>query len=409
MFLQAQLAEIIDIQQAVFKKRDLGVERENLNHIPIVENFATIITGLRRCGKSTALLQLREKKFPNGIYLNFEDIRLANFDSNDFIRLHREFIQREISVLIFDEIQLIRGWELYVHQLLNENFQVFITGSNASLLSKEMGTHLTGRNLPMEFFPFSFSEFCEFSQLQPNNRAAQTYLHNGGMPEFVKAKNPVILQRLVDDILYRDIAARFNIRDVDALRQLTVYLFSNVGKPISANKMSGMFGIKAPSTFLEYFSYLQNVYLLEFIPKFSYSLKKQARNNKKVYAIDNGMVIHVSHSFSGDYGRKLENLAYTHLRRFSQDIFYHQDKSECDFLITHKGKPKLAFQVCHNITEVNFERERKGVLEAMETYNLNFGYIITLQQSDEFEFKNKVVKMIPLEDFLLTDWGESLN
>ena len=154
MLRQEEIANIMDAQWGDFQQADIGFPREALLQIPIAPSFATIITGIRRSGKSTLLLQILRQKYETAVYLHFEDIRLAAFDTGDFVRLHQEITRRNIKVLFFDEIQLIKGWELYVNQLLREHYTVLITGSNASMLSVEMGTHLTGRHLSVELFPF---------------------------------------------------------------------------------------------------------------------------------------------------------------------------------------------------------------------------------------------------------------
>ena len=219
MIRQEEISSVIDAQTNVFLNKTSKVKRDAFPNIPIIENFATIITGIRRCGKSTLLLQVLQDKFKDALYLNFEDIRLTGFDATDFIRLEKEISRRGIKVLFFDEIQLIRRWEIFIHQLLNQEYQVFVTGSNASLLSKELGTHLTGRQLSMELFPFSYPEFLDFKALSPNKESAIAYLKTGGMPEYVKNNHPQILSNLLNDILIRDIAIRHGIRDIETLKK----------------------------------------------------------------------------------------------------------------------------------------------------------------------------------------------
>ena len=158
MIRQEEIALVIDSQRDSFLKQDVGFIRESLAHIPVADSFATIITGIRRCGKSPLLLQLLRRDYQDAIYLNFDDIRLSGFEITDFTRLHNEIEERNIKVLFFDEIQAVEGWEKYVNQLLRDKYRVFITGSNASMLSVELGTLLTGRHLSMELFPFSYSE-----------------------------------------------------------------------------------------------------------------------------------------------------------------------------------------------------------------------------------------------------------
>lgn len=291
-----------------------------------MENYATIITGLRRCGKSTLLLQLMKERFQKSIYLNFEDIRLTGFEPSDFAKLYAEIKQRAVQVVFFDEIQLVEKWEIAVNQLLREGFFVFLTGSNASLLSKEFGTHLTGRHLSLELFPFSYREFVSFTEGSVSSESLVSYLEFGGIPEFVKSKNELVISALLEDILVKDIAVRHGIRDVLSLKQLALYLLNNLGVPTSANKLTGMFGIKSAATILDFFSYFQDAYLMDFVPQFSFSLKAQNRNPKKVYALDLGLVTAISTSFSGNLGMKLENLVYLHLRRKYRSIHYFDDK-----------------------------------------------------------------------------------
>lgn len=400
MIRQEEIAVVIDAQRETFLMQDSGFIRDALVEIPIADSFVTIITGIRRCGKSTLLLQLLRRDYQNAIYLNFDDIRLSNFETGDFTRLHREIEKRATRVLFFDEIQIIEGWEKYINQLLREGYKVFITGSNASMLSVELGTHLTGRHLSMELFPFSYSEFIRFKELENGESAVKDYLKAGGIPEYIKSGIPAVLNTLVDDILLRDIAVRHSIRDIASLRQLTAYLITNVGNLVSANKLVGMFDIKSPATFLEYFSFLKDAYLLEFIHIFSHSLKVQARNPKKVYVMDMGLYTENSVSTSDNMGRRLENLIFLHLRRKYKHVFYYKDRGECDFVAMEKNAVKEAVQVCLTVNDENFDREYNGLLEAMQNLGLKKGSIITLNQSDIFENDGMTVKMIPAHEFL---------
>jgi len=400
MLRQEEISNIIDDQYIEFLKADTGLQRELLPHIPVASSFATIITGIRRSGKSTLLLQLLRQKYETAVYLHFDDIRLAAFETSDFIRLHNEITKRGIKVLFFDEMQMINGWELYVNQLLREHYTVFITGSNASMLSVEMGTHLTGRHLSVELFPFSYSEYIRFLNKENNTEAVEAYLHSGGIPEYVKTGISSILSTLIDDILWRDIAVRHAVRDIASLRQLTVFLLTNIGNTVTANKLAGMFGIKSPSTFLEYFSYLKDAYLFDFVPLFSHSLKVQARNPKKIYTMDLGLYTQNAISTSENCGRRLENLVFLHLRRKYKDIFYFQAKGECDFVVLEKNTVTKAIQVCLKITDENFEREYTGLKETMAAFNLTYGQIITLNQSDKFEENGRTIELVPVRLFI---------
>lgn len=401
MIRQDEIALVIDSQRDTFWKQDSGFNRDVLIDIPVADSFATIITGIRRCGKSTLLLQLLRRDYQDAIYLNFDDIRLSGFETNDLIRLHREIERRDIKVLFFDEIQIVEGWEKYINQLLREGYKVFITGSNASMLSVELGTHLTGRHLSMELFPFSYSEFIKFKGLNNDENAVMTYLKTGGIPEYLKTGMPVVLNALVDDILMRDIAVRHSVRDITSLRQLTTFLITNIGNLVSANKLVGMFDIKSPATFLEYFSFLKDAYLLEFVPMFSHSLKVQSRNPKKVYVMDMGLYTENSISTTENVGKRLENLVFLHLRRKYKHIFYYKDRGECDFITMEKNVLKEAIQVCLTVNDENFDREYNGLLEAMQNLGLQKGFIITQNQSDTFEKDGMIIKMIPASEFLM--------
>ncbi|WP_293669940.1 ATP-binding protein [uncultured Parabacteroides sp.] len=402
MITQQLIATIADNQREHFLQKEIGIPREALSTIPIVKGFATIITGIRRCGKSTLLLQLLKERYQDAFFLNFEDTRLAGMDSSDFGRLSNEISQRGTKVLFFDEIQSIEGWEIFIHQLLREDYQVFITGSNASLLSRELGTHLTGRHLSIELFPFSFTEFCQFKQLKTDEQAFNEYLITGGMPDYLHTGLGQYLNSLLDDILVRDIAIRHNIKDINSLRQLCVFLLSNIGNPISANKLTGMFGVKSSSTLLDYFSFLQDAYLLEFIPLFDYSLKKQIRNPKKVYAIDTGIYKQNSTLFSENTGHALENAVYLNLRLKEKEIYYFQQKGECDFVTIRKGKADQLIQVCSELNEMNLQRETEGLFSAMEFFDKKEGTIITLNQSDSFTQNNKTIRVVPAYKFTAT-------
>jgi predicted AAA+ superfamily ATPase len=400
MIRQDEIAFVIDSQRDTFLKRDSGFLREALANVPVADSFATIITGIRRCGKSTLLLQLLRRDYQDAIYLNFDDIRLSGFEVGDFTRLHKEIEKRAIKVLFFDEIQVVKEWEKYVNQLLREGYKVFVTGSNASMLSVELGTYLTGRHLSMELFPFSYSEFIKFKELENGEDAVKEYIKTGGIPEYLKTGMPVILNTLVDDILMRDIAVRHSVRDVVSLRQLTAFLITNIGNLVSANKLVGMFNIKSAATFLEYFSFLKDAYLLEFLPMFSHSLKVQARNPKKVYVMDMGLYTENSVTTSENTGRRLENLIFLHFRKKYKQIFYYKDRGECDFIAMEKSAVKEAIQVCLNVDDENFDREYDGLLDAMINLGLKEGTIVTLNQSDRFEKDGMVINMIPAHEYL---------
>jgi hypothetical protein len=396
MITKQTFSTVLEAQQIIFDKKEFGIQRKIMKNIPHASGFASIITGIRRCGKSTFQMQLRKKYFPNqGLFLNFEDPRLAGIELQDFERLYAQIVESNTKVLFFDEIQIVKGWEIFVNQLLREDFFVIITGSNASLLSKELGTHLTGRHFSTELFPFSYLEFLEYLHLDTNESSFTQYLQKGGMPDYLRTGINRYLNNLLDDILIRDVAVRFGVRDVNSLRQLAVYLLSNIGTLVSANSLSGIFGIKSSTTILDYFSYFKNTYLIEFVPKFDYSIKKQIRNPQKIYALDLGIYHQNKIVFSPNEGRVLENAVYLHLRRKTKEIYYFQEKGECDFVVTKKGTPHQLHQVCFELNTMNIDRETNGLYEAMAFFKIPKAYIITQNQTDRFTKDDLTIEVIP--------------
>jgi predicted AAA+ superfamily ATPase len=402
MIPQTVINQIVESQRENQLARPAGLMREALQELPGLSAFALIVSGVRRCGKSTLLFQLLKEKYPDALYLNFEDIRLYEFERKDFTRLDKVIASAGTKVLLFDEIQIVPGWERYVRQKLDEGYSLVITGSNASLLSKELGTKLTGRQITKELFPFSYHEFNQFKKLKPSVDSLKQYLYTGGFPEFVKQGVDEILNHVFEDILIRDIAVRYGIRDVKTLQRLALYLVSNVGNLITANRLKSMFEVGSANTITEYLSYLEDSYLFQLVPKFSYSLRKQMVNPRKVYAIDTGMITVNSGSFTDDDGHKLENLVYLHLRRKYREIYYYSEKRECDFVVFSKGKAVAAVQVCLVLDPDNIDREIAGLLAALEELKLKAGSIITLGQADRYEKNGRVIDVIPCHELLLS-------
>ena len=395
------LKEMIRQQEINLHAKEEGMIRDSLCTLPDIDNYALIVSGVRRCGKSTLLHQLLKKKHTESLYINFDDPRLYDFEISDFQKLDQLITEAGNRVLMFDEIQIIKGWERYVRQKLDENFKVFVTGSNASLLSKELGTSLTGRHITSELFPFSFKEFCRFKDIEPNEHATKEYMQLGGFPEYLKNPIEEILANLLDDILIRDIAVRYGIKDIRGLKRLTVFLLSNIGNLTSANKLREPAGINSTTTILEYLSHLEQSYLVSLVPMFDYSLKKQTINPKKIYAIDMGLVTSNVNRIKGDEGHKLENMVYNTLRLRYKDIYYHRRDNECDFITLEKGAITQAIQVCMELNADNQSREFDGLIDALKFYKLTEGYIITLNQEDVFQIENLKIKVIPYHKWQL--------
>jgi predicted AAA+ superfamily ATPase len=402
MILDTTIEQVAISQYDVLTMKNKGLPRKAMENLPTLSSHALIISGIRRCGKSTLLGQLQDSKYPDAFFLNFEDPRLYDFERNDFTRLDTVIARTQKRILFFDEIQVIPEWERYVRQKLDEDFRIVITGSNASLLSKELGTKLTGRYLMHELFPFSYEEFCTFKSHEFSPESVLSYLRLGGFPEYLKQENGEILTRLFDDILMRDIVVRYGIRDTKTLQRLALYLVSNVGNLISGNKLRALLEHGATSTVIEYLSHLETSYLLFLVPKFSYSIKQQITNPRKVYSIDTGFINANSTSFSNDYGHIFENLVFLHLRRNYNDIFYFSEKGECDFVVCRKREVINCIQVCYELNQDNLERETKGLFEAMDYFNLMEGTLVTLRHNDCITRNDKTIHVVPAHTFLIT-------
>lgn len=398
MLLSSDLRRIV-IKQQEDLKSDLGITRDvAINPIP---KFASIISGIRRCGKSTLARQVL-KSSDRIYYTNFEDINLASFTLDDFIKLDKIF-KAEIGdngTYFFDEIQNINGWEIFIRQLTDKGAQVLITGSNARMLSRELGTKLTGRQITTEIYPFSYPEFLTLRNKKHSINLFLDYLGKGGFPEYLKTGQKEILRNLFQDILYRDIIHRNELRNETAVKTLLQYLLANIGKQISFNRLKELTGVGSGNTISQFIEYFEQAYLLFSIKKYDYSYKKQLINPKKIYCVDNGIIDQNAFGFSENKGRMLENMVFIELKRRALEIYYHKDKYECDFVINRGNKIIMAIQVCYQLDTDNQDRETNGLLDALRSYNLSEGTILTLDQEDMVNIEGKTILIMPVWKWL---------
>lgn len=379
MLSKLELERIIDDQSQFLSKKTL-VKRKL--KIPLGSSRIIIVSGVRRCGKSV-LIRQQFLESDNAIYLNFEDPRLINFDLEDFPKLEELMVEKGKTNLLLDEVQIIPNWEIYARMANEKGTALYITGSNASMLSRELGTKLTGRYSQFELFPFSYSEFLDYLGLEQEKESFDQYFETGGFPEYIAEKAGDYFGTLLRDILTRDIAVRKNINNGQQLIRLAVFLMSNIGKELSYNKISNLLEFKSVRTVIDYCDFMQESYLLEFVALYSTSIKKQIANPKKVYCIDPAFAKGNSLSFSKDLGRRLENFVFIHLRRNHKTIYYYRNqKSECDFLIKDQDLIILAIQVCWEVTSENLEREIQGIKTAIDETGAEKGIVITYNQKD---------------------------
>lgn len=398
MVLKSEIEIAYRIQQD-YKKPTSFISRDYIKQMKISSSQVEVISGIRRCGKSTLMDQLKHRYKTGTAYFNFEDPRVHDFVVGDFQKLD-EVIGSKVKVYFFDEIQNVRSWEIYVRQLHDRGKKVFITGSNASLLSKDLGTRLTGRHLRHELFPFSYAEFLSYKKLKDTVAAFELYVQHGGFPEYLRDENHEILHMLLRDIVSRDIAIRFGIKNTGTLMDITLFLISNIGKEVTYNSLRKAFNVGSANTVSDYLSWLEDTYLVFFLQRFSWSAKNRGVNPRKVYAIDTGMVNANSLSFTKDKGRLLENIVYLFLRQKGFDLSYFREQAECDFVVFEKDRCNMLLQVCEHVNSENKNRETKGLLEAMDFFEMKTGLIITQNQTDVLNINDKTIKLIPAHRFL---------
>lgn len=396
------LRNIAHLQRKELSLFEKGVEREEPSNIDISMNFVIIISGIRRSGKSTFMRQLMQK-VKEYYYFNLEDSRLVDFKLADFEKIDKIFHEEwgEQNYYFFDEIQNIPEWERFVRRLIDTKKHIIITGSNASLLSRELGTKLTGRHLTYMMFPFSFREYSKFHKFPSDIQSFTKYLLDGGFPEYLISNQPFVLQELLKDVLARDITSRYNIRNQKTLKELAVYLLTNIGKKFTYNSLKKSFNLGSVHSIISFISYFEDTYMIFTIPKFDYSMKKSLVNPKKVYSIDCGLSRANSASFFDDKGRLLENLVFISLKRRYDDLFYFQEKRECDFLVRKGIDIIQAIQVTYVLDADNKEREIGGLVEALKKFKLKEGLILTYNQEDRFKIGDIIIQLLPVWKWLL--------
>ncbi|MDM8516409.1 ATP-binding protein [Desulfobacterales bacterium HSG16] len=358
-------------------KIDAGIDRDILTTAlqQLDSKEIIVFKGVRRSGKSTLMAQIIRRLLSDGIPAT--DILRVNLEEPLFspeygielleqiYRTYRERIQPEGKCWLFlDEVQNIPGWEAWVRgRIETENVKMFITGSSARMLSHEIGTKLTGRNVSFEIYPLSFNEFLHFNDISISNEmeylARKTlirkmfldYLRYGGFPDVVLKKRDadreLLLKSYFDDILYRDIVARHEIRDTANLRNLAVYLLTNTARLTSINKLKKNFTISQDKT-ENYVSAILESYLMFQLRKFSFSLKSTLRAGFKPYAIDTGLRNRIAFSFSEDTGWLVENLIFCHLKRWHEEVFFQANGEEIDFLVKEGLKITKRIQVWYD-------------------------------------------------------------
>lgn len=396
---------------------------------PIGTGKIITLIGVRRCGKTSILYNMinqlsSEIDKTKILYLNFEDERLElSIDELDLIlQSYQELYpdhKLEECYLFFDEIQNVSGWEKFVRRVYDTiSKNIFITGSNSKLLSSEIATSLRGRTLTFEVFPLSFHEYLHFKNIEVDlystkslayiKNTVRAYLNDGGFPEIAFLEDQYktkTLQDYFNVLLYKDMVERYQITNLVALKFFLKRIIASSTKQISINKIFNELksnGIKiGKNSLYEYLEYAQNIYLALPLQKYDTSLVNKELGERKIYSIDIGINNATEFKFSEDIGKSLENAMFLELKRRYEELYYYRTaKSECDFIISTKGKITQAIQVTYDMSEEKTrKRELKGLVDSCKYFNLKSGLIVTLDSEDEFIHDGIQIKIIPFYKF----------
>ncbi len=369
------------------------VKRRLASGITVSGSQAVILTGVRRCGKSTLQVQLM-RRTRGASYCNFEDTRLFGMSPEDFpsfLSVLDELTGPGQPVFL-DEVQEVAQWQRLVRALLDRGRAVCATGSNASLMGRELGTRLTGRHLSFEVFPFSYGEYLAFTALKRGVESLRSYLDDGGFPAFLRDRRELILQELLRDVVQRDIAARHALRGTRHLMNLLLFLLANTGQAFSFQTLTKRLAVPTVAQTSHYIEFLQDAYLLFALPRFSAAFRQRVVAPAKYFAIDNGLRRANSPQAQPDLGHRLENAVALHLREETRDLHYagERDLWECDFIV-----PDAAIQVCVELTPANRARELRGAIEGTRLRGRRRAVVVTLNQTDRLVEEGIGIEVVP--------------
>lgn len=399
-------------------------------------NQVITITGPRRAGKSFVMRQMIKKLINNGqnpkdiMHVNLEDPRFTESGVlflEKIFQAYREYISPQNTPILFlDEIQEIEGFEKWIrmmHEL--SKAKIIISGSNASLLSRELGTLLTGRHIDMEVFPLSFGEFLSFNNIVFTNKldligreweikgALRKYIEYGSFPEVtLSEQKKEILLSYFEDTITKDLLRRYKIKKAQDMRSIAKYYLSNIAALSTFKSIERALDMSITSV-KSYTGYLEQAYLVFPLKRFSFKVREQEKSPRKIYAIDTGLCNAVGFRFSENYGRLAENVVFMALKRQqnlnpNMELFYWKDvhHREVDFVVKEGLEIKSLIQVCWNMhNEKTRNREMRSLAKAMKELNVTKAMIITDETEGEEKLHDNKVKLIPLWKWLLTEEG----
>ena len=364
-------------------------------------SHALVLTGVRRCGKSTLQAQIRRGIKGSAVTLNLEDTRLYGLGLEDFVTL-LSILDTDYpkAAIYLDEVQEVPEWQRLVRALLDSGRRVCLTGSNASLLGREMGTKLTGRHISHEVYPFSYQEVLEFTGQKAGAKSLNDYLMRGGFAAALSAgpeQGPVLLRELLRDVVHRDIVTRHSLRSARPLMTLGLHLIAHPGQPLSLQALAKGLSLPSVAQTGRMVEYLQEAWLMLALPRFSASFKQRVTSPPKYYAVDTGLAAANSPNPTPDLGRKLENAVLLTLRRMGTAPMFAAapHEWECDFVTASQ-----AIQCCARLTPENRQRELRGLIEAAKLPGGQQGkgrelLVITLDQEDALTEQGLKIRVIP--------------
>lgn len=384
--------------------------------------MAQVVIGVRRSGKSTLCHKVLMERGIRYGYVNLDDDRLADMkteDLNTVLSCVYQLYGTDVPYLVLDEIQDVDGWYLFVNRLLRTDLHIFVTGSNAKLLSGELATHLTGRYNEIHLFPFSFSEYCQYHHIDTQGittkaeaerkRAFMDYIHDGGFPEMQGLRNKrAYVQSLIEAILRKDIQKRFKIRNIEALRKLAHHLINNACQEINYDEMSELLGI-ADKTAKKYIDYLSQAFLIQLLTRHSFKSRERVRN-QKAYIVDAGLQGNRDNVLASEnLGWRLENVVYIELLRRSArdflDIYYHKPTpraKEIDFVVCDQSKTVELIQVAYEIDSVKaYDRETSSLIKASAALSCNRLTLIAFTHTRDVEVEGKTIHIFSALEWLL--------
>jgi len=412
------LKDIVLTQQRELEDRlkEPYVERKMLYRWALEDDLIKVITGPRRSGKSFYGLHLIQQTRSYG-YVNFDDERLAGIGDYDEIISAVNAVYGNPRYLLFDEIQNLPRWEMFANRLQRQGFRLLVTGSNANLLSSELATHLTGRHSSLVMFPFSFGEYLTAAGDQKTEiekrEALEVYAEQGGYPEplLKKIDRHDYLRTLLQSTLYKDIIKRFKIRSVQGIDDLSLYLMTNMAREYSLNALSGVTRCRSVHTVDKYIRYLQEAYLVFSLKRFSFKLKNQARQNKKIYCTDNGLAVSAGFRFSANRGSLYENLVAIALEKAEIagriSVFYWKSgqNEEVDFVVKEGLAIAQLIQVCADISNPKtLKREMRALIKASQELNcddlLLLNDRIDKEETLKWQDVERRIRLMPLWQWL---------